>query len=309
MSSRANVGAATLGARSTESMALTLAAQRSREGWRGALARYRQARLSGVGSAIVLLALLVAITAPWISPYDPLQQNLDRSLEGPSRDHLLGTDDLGRDIAARVIYGARVSLAAGVVAVAIALLAGILLGLIAGYRGGQMDNWIMRLIDSVLSFPSLILALALAAVLGAGLRDVLIALGIVYTPTFARLARGQVLSLRHRDFVEAARLLGLRDGRILARHILPNILAPLIIQASLSVAFAILAEASLSFLGLGIQPPEPSWGSMVNAGRGYLQQDPWIVFGPGGAIFITVMGFNFVGDAVRDALDPRLKVT
>lgn len=309
MSSRANVGAATLGARSTESMALTLAAQRSREGWRGALARYRQARLSGVGSAIVLLALLAAITAPWISPYDPLQQNLDRSLEGPSRDHLLGTDDLGRDIAARVIYGARVSLAAGVVAVAIALLAGILLGLIAGYRGGQMDNWIMRLIDSVLSFPSLILALALAAVLGAGLRDVLIALGIVYTPTFARLARGQVLSLRHRDFVEAARLLGLRDGRILARHILPNILAPLIIQASLSVAFAILAEASLSFLGLGIQPPEPSWGSMVNAGRGYLQQDPWIVFGPGGAIFITVMGFNFVGDAVRDALDPRLKVT
>jgi peptide/nickel transport system permease protein len=175
----------------------------------------------------------------------------------------------------------------------------------AGYQGGRLDELVMRLMDAVLSFPALVLALALGAVLGAGLGGVLIALGVVYTPAFARLMRGQVLTIRTREYVQAARLLGARDIWILLRHVLPNAATPIVVQASLSVGFAILAEASLSFLGLGVQPPQPSWGSMINAGRGYLQQAPWIVFGPGAALFVTVLGLNFVGDAVRDALDPR----
>jgi peptide/nickel transport system permease protein len=204
-----------------------------------------------------------------------------------------------------VIWGTRVSLVAGVVSVAIALVAGCSIGLAAGYWGGRVDGVLMRSIDAVLSFPALVLALALGAVLGAGLGGVLIALGVVYTPTFARLMRGQVLTIRTREYVQAARVLGGADWWILLRHILPNAATPIVVQASLSIGFAILAEASLSFLGLGVQPPDPSWGSMINTGRGYLQQAPWIVFGPGGALFITVLGLNFLGDAVRDALDPR----
>ncbi len=176
----------------------------------------------------------------------------------------------------------------------------------AGFCGGRIDGAVMRVMDAVLSFPPLVLALALGAVLGAGLSGVLIALGVVYTPTFARLMRGQVLTIKAREYVDAARALGAPGWRIAWRHVLPNATAPIVVQASLSVAFAILAEASLSFLGLGIQPPEASWGSMINAGRGYLQRAPWIVFGPGAALFITVVGLNFVGDAVREALDPRL---
>jgi len=188
-----------------------------------------------------------------------------------------------------------------------ALVAGSLLGLLAGYWGGRADSLVMRLMDAVLSFPPLVLALALGAVLGAGLTGVLIALSVVYTPAFARLMRGQVLSIKSRDYVEAARALGASGWRIAGRHVLPNAAAAIVVQAGLSVAFAILAEASLSFLGLGIQPPAASWGSMINAGRGYLQQAPWIVFGPGAALFVTVVGLNFVGDALRDALDPRAR--
>jgi len=201
-----------------------------------------------------------------------------------------------------------VSLIAGSGSVAIAVSAGSVLGLAAGYWRGLVDDVVMRVMDAVLSFPALVLALALGAVLGAGLGSVLIALGVVYAPTFARLMRGQVLSIRTREYVDAARLLGAPDWRILVRHVLPNAAAPIVVQASLSVAFAILAEASLSFLGLGVQPPEPSWGSIINAGRGYLQQAPWMVFGPGAALFVTVLSLNFVGDAVRDALDPRTRV-
>jgi peptide/nickel transport system permease protein len=260
------------------------------------------------GAAIVLLAVLMAVAAPVVSPYDPLKQDLSRLLVPPSTAHLVGTDNVGRDVLARVIWGTRVSLVAGFVSVAMAVVAGGLLGLVAGYWGGGVDGLVMRLMDALLSFPALVLALALGAVLGAGLGGVLIALGVVYTPTFARLMRGQVLSLRAREYVDAARLLGAADRHILLRHILPNAATPIVVQASLSVAFAMLAEASLSFLGLGVQPPEPSWGSMINAGRGYLQQAPWIVFGPGLALFVTVLGLNFVGDAIRDALDPRLRV-
>jgi ABC-type dipeptide/oligopeptide/nickel transport system permease subunit len=271
------------------------------------LRRAARARMAPFGVAVVLLAVLVAIAAPAFAPHDPLKQNLGNALAKPGRAHLLGTDNVGRDVLSRVIWGTRISLVAGVVSVAIALVTGSLLGILAGFIGGRIDGVVMRLMDAVLSFPPLVLALALGAVLGAGLGGVLIALGVVYTPTFARLMRGQVLTIKARDYVDAARALGAPGWRVACRHVLPNATAPIVVQASLSVAFAILAEASLSFLGLGIQPPVASWGSMINAGRGYLQSAPWIVFGPGAALFVTVVGLNFVGDAIRDALDPRLR--
>jgi peptide/nickel transport system permease protein len=271
-----------------------------------ALRRAARARLAPFGAVVLLLALAAALCAPVIAPYHPHAQDLSRTLAPPSRAHLLGTDNVGRDVLSRVIWGTRVSLLAGFVSIAIAATAGGLLGIAAGYAGGRMDGVLMRVMDAVLSFPPLVLALALGAVLGAGLGGVLIALGVVYTPTFARLMRAQVLTVKARDYVEAARALGAPAWRIAWQHVLPNAATPMVVQASLSVAFAILAEASLSFLGLGIQPPDASWGSMINAGRGYLQQAPWIVFGPGAALFVTVVGLNFVGDAIRDGLDPRL---
>ena len=271
------------------------------------LRRAVRARLAPFGAAVVMAAVLVALAAPVVAPYDPLKQDLAHALAAPSRGHLLGTDNVGRDVLSRVIWGTRISLVAGVVSVAIALLTGSVLGVVAGFCGGRVDGVVMRLMDAVLSFPPLVLALALGAVLGAGLTGVLIALGVVYTPTFARLMRGQVLTIKAREYVDAARALGAPGWRVAWHHVLPNATAPIVVQASLSVAFAILAEASLSFLGLGIQPPAASWGSMINAGRGYLQSAPWIVFGPGVALFVTVVGLNFVGDAIRDALDPRLR--
>jgi ABC-type dipeptide/oligopeptide/nickel transport system permease subunit len=271
------------------------------------LRRAAGARLAPFGAAVMLLAVLVALAAPLIAPHDPLAQNLGNTLARPNGAHLLGTDNVGRDVLSRVIWGTRVSLLAGLVSVVLAVVAGSLLGILAGYSGGRVDGLVMRLMDAVLSFPPLVLALALGAVLGAGLVGVLLALGVVYTPTFARLMRGQVLAITARDYVDAARALGASGFRVAWRHVVPNAINPIIVQASLSVAFAILAEASLSFLGLGIQPPQASWGSMINAGRGYLQQAPWIVFGPGAALFVTVVGLNFVGDAVRDALDPRTR--
>ena len=271
------------------------------------LRRAVRARLAPFGAAVVMAAVLVALAAPVVAPYDPLKQDLAHALAAPSREHPLGTDNVGRDVLSRVIWGTRISLVAGVVSVAIALLTGSLLGVVAGFCGGRVDGVVMRLMDAVLSFPPLVLALALGAVLGAGLTGVLIALGVVYTPTFARLMRGQVLTIKAREYVDAARAVGAPGWRVAWHHVLPNATAPIVVQASLSVAFAILAEASLSFLGLGIQPPAASWGSMINAGRGYLQSAPWIVFGPGVALFVTVVGLNFVGDAIRDALDPRLR--
>ncbi len=266
-----------------------------------------RARMAPFGAAVVALAVLVALAAPIIAPYDPLKQDLGGALAKPGRAHWLGTDNVGRDVLARVIWGTRISLVAGIVSVAIALVTGSALGVVAGFVGGRVDELVMRLMDAVLSFPPLVLALALGAVLGAGLGGVLIALGVVYTPTFARLMRGQVLTIAAREYVDAARALGAPGWRVAWRHVLPNATAPIVVQASLSVAFAILAEASLSFLGLGIQPPQASWGSMINAGRGYLQTAPWIVFAPGVALFVTVVGLNFVGDAIRDALDPRVR--
>jgi peptide/nickel transport system permease protein len=266
------------------------------------------ARGAPFGAAVLALVVLMAMVAPLISPYDPLKQDLVNARQAPSAEHLLGTDDLGRDVLTRVIYGSRVSLIAGLASVAVAVVAGSLLGLAAGFAGGMVDSLVMRVVDAVLSFPALVLALALGAVIGAGLTGVVIALGVVYTPTFARLMRGQVLTIRTREYVEAARVIGSPGWRIVKQHVLPNVATPIVIQASLSIAFAILAEASLSFLGLGVPPPAPSWGGMINQGRGYLQAAPWIVFGPGAALFVTVLGLNFVGDAIRDALDPRIRV-
>ena len=268
---------------------------------------WRLSLAAQIGVAILVAALALALAAPVLSPHDPLKQNLGNALARPGAAHWLGTDNVGRDVLSRVVWGTRISLVAGFVSVALALLSGCVLGLVAGYCGGRIDGLVMRAMDAVLSFPPLVLALALGAVLGAGLTGVLIALAVVYTPTFARLVRGQVLAITARDYVDAARALGAPGWRIAWCHVLPNATAPIVVQASLSVAFAILAEASLSFLGLGIQPPAASWGSMINAGRGYLQQAPWIVFGPGAALFVTVVGLNFVGDAVRDALDPRMR--
>jgi peptide/nickel transport system permease protein len=269
--------------------------------------RALSARFAPFGGIVVLVVIVMAVSAPLISPYDPIKQDLGAALATPSVTHPLGTDNNGRDVLARVIWGTRISLVAGLASVAIGVVAGCVLGLAAGFWGGLIDDVLMRVVDAVLSFPALVLALALGAVLGAGLSGVLVALGVVYTPTFARLMRGQVLTIRTREYVHAARLLGGRDWWILARHVLPNAATPIVVQASLSIGFAILAEASLSFLGLGVQPPDPAWGSMINAGRGYLQQAPWMVFGPGAALFLTVLGLNFVGDGIRDALDPRVR--
>jgi peptide/nickel transport system permease protein len=271
------------------------------------LARLLRGHLAKIGLVVIAALLGAAALAPALAPYDPTEQRLERMLERPGRTYLLGTDDLGRDILSRLLYGARVSLLVGVLSVGISLLVGVALGLVAGYRGGVTDELVMRVMDGLLAFPALVLALAITAALGPSLRNAMIAIGIVGIPGFARLVRGQVLSLRAQEYVEAARAAGLGDGRIVLRHILPGTLAPIIVHASLRVAFAVLAEAGLSFLGLGTQPPTPSWGAMLNAGREYLEMAPWLSIAPGAAIFVTTLGFNFLGDGLRDALDPRLR--
>ncbi len=278
-----------------------------RTGFGAFFQRLRCTRLAMVGLAIILTVVACALFAPLVSPHDPIRQQIVLARQPPSPANLLGTDENGRDVLSRVIYGSRVSLQAGVISVGIALLSGACLGMVSGYFRGRVDDLIMRAMDALLSFPALVLALAITAALGPGLRNAMIAIGIVYMPIYARLTRGQVLSVREREYVAAARALGAGHLRIMALHIFPNVTAALIIQASLSVALAILAEASLSFLGLGVQPPEPSWGSMVNTGKNFLDQAPWMSIAPGAAILLTVMGFNFLGDAVRDALDPHLQ--
>jgi peptide/nickel transport system permease protein len=260
-----------------------------------------------VGLVTVVLVILAAVFAPLISPYDPAQQSWSAVRKPASFAHLFGTDEVGRDLLARVIYGARASLAAGLVSVGIAIAAGVPLGLIAGYAGGLVDGLISRLTDAMLACPFLILAIALAAFLGPSLSNAMIAIGITATPLFIRLTRGQVLAIKSEDFVEAARAIGNPPWRIALRHILPNVMPQLLVQASLTVATAIIAEASLSFLGLGQQPPAPSWGSMLNAAQRFLVNAPWLAVWPGLAIMVTVLSFNLLGDGLRDALDPRAK--
>ncbi|MGE3272868.1 MAG: ABC transporter permease, partial [Chloroflexota bacterium] len=265
-----------------------------------------ETRLVGTGLWILALVLFCALFAVVISPYPRDEQDYLAITEAPTMAHPLGTDDLGRDILTRVIYGSRVSLQVGVIAVGIALLCGVSLGLLAGYAGGAIDDVAMRVVDAVQAFPGLILALGITAALGPSIGNAMIAIGIVSTPAIARLTRAQVLSIREREFVHAARVLGASPLLIVTRHIWPNVTAPIIVQATLLVASAILTEASLSFLGVGVKPPEPSWGSMLRTGSQYLEVAPWLAFAPGVAIFATVLAFNFVGDGLRRALDPRL---
>ena len=257
------------------------------------------------GAAVLLLALVLALLAPWVAPYDPLATSWSAVRKAPSAAHWFGTDEVGRDLLSRVIWGARASLSAGLVAVVIAVAIGLPLGMVAGYLGGWVDMVIGRLTDAMLAIPFLILAIALAAFLGPSLTNAMIAIGVTATPIFVRLARGQVIQARAEDWVEAARAVGNPRARILVRHILPNILPPVLVQATLTIAAAVIAEASLSFLGLGQQPPAPSWGSMLNTAQRFLTQAPWMALFPGAAIFVTVLAFNLVGDALRDALDPR----
>ncbi len=257
------------------------------------------------GGVVLGFMLLLALFAPWIAPYDPIATSWSLVRKAPSAAHWFGTDEVGRDLLSRVIWGARASLSAGVIAVAIAVGVGVPLGMLAGYVGGWFDILVGRLTDAMLAVPFLILAIALAAFLGPSLGNAMIAIGITATPIFVRLARGQVLAARSEDWVEAARAVGNPPARILLRHIFPNILPPIMVQATLAIAAAIIAEASLSFLGLGQQPPSPSWGSMLNTAQRFLTQAPWMAIFPGFAIFLTVLAFNLFGDGLRDAFDPR----
>jgi peptide/nickel transport system permease protein len=258
-----------------------------------------------LGLVVIVVFVAVAVLAPLVAPYDPTAQTWTAVRKPPSLAHWFGTDDVGRDILSRIIYGARASLLAGVVSVAIAIALGVPLGMIAGYLGGFIDALLSRMTDAMLACPFLILAIALAAFLGPSLTNAMIAIGISTTPIFVRLTRGQVMAVKVEDYVEAARAVGNPHWRIALVHVLPNILPTLIVQATASMAGAIIAEAALSFLGLGQQPPAPSWGSMLNSAQRFLVNEPWMAVWPGLAIFLTVLSFNLVGDGLRDALDPR----
>jgi peptide/nickel transport system permease protein len=265
-----------------------------------------ETRLVGTGLVILAVVLLCAVAAPLLAPYDPNEQDYLVITEPPSSNHLFGTDDLGRDVLSRIIYGSRVSLEVGLIAVGIAVLCGVTFGLLAGYTGGVADDMIMRFVDAIQAFPNLILALAITAALGPSIANAMVAIGFVAAPGMARLTRGQTLSVREREFVAAARVCGASPLAIMRRHIWPNVTAPIVVQATLLLGTAIVTEAALSFLGVGVQPPTPSWGAMLRTGSQYLEVAPWIGIVPGTAIFLTVLAFNFVGDGLRRALDPRL---
>lgn len=270
-----------------------------------AAARFFANRLAVVGAVVIGVYVIMAIFAPWLAPHDPFAMEAD-IIASPNRDNWLGADEQGRDILSRIIYGARVSLWVGIVSVGIALSAGTAIGVAAGYFGGWADAALSRLVDTLLSFPDIFLALVIMAILGESTTNVMIAIGIVYTPIFARIARGSVLQVKANAFIEAARALGVGHGRIIFRHVLPNIGAPLIVQTTLSLAFAILAEAALSFLGFGVEPDAASWGVMLDQGKDWMELAWWVAVFPGIAITLAVFGFNVLGDGLRDALDPRM---
>jgi peptide/nickel transport system permease protein len=274
---------------------------------RRALRRLMRRRGAMLGLAIVVIFVVLALFAPWIAPYDPIATSWSAVRKAPSLQYLFGTDEIGRDVLSRVVWGARASLMAGLVSVCISMALGVPIGLLAAYVGGWTDSLISRFTDAMLAVPFLILAIALAAFLGPSLSNAMIAIGVSATPIFIRLTRAQVLAMKVEDFVEAARAVGNPHWRIALRHILPNVLPPLIVQASLAIAAAIIAEASLSFLGLGQQPPAPSWGSMLNTAKNYVDNAPWMAIWPGLSIFLLVLSFNLLGDGLRDALDPKHK--
>ncbi len=273
------------------------------DAWR----RFRAHKPAMVGLVILSLYTILAIIAPWVTPYDPVQQNLVASLQTPSAEHWLGTDQLGRDVFTRILYGTRISLLIGVAAVAFGMIIGVPLGVVSGYYGRSTDMIIQRLADIMFSFPSILLALALVAVLGVGLQNVIIAVGIAVVPIFIRLVRSQVLAVREEVYVDAALVIGSRDLRILWHHVLANSWAPIIVQATVSLGITILVAAGLGFLGLGIQAPTPEWGSMLGEGRNYIYSHPHMTTFPGLAIFLAVLAFNLMGDGLRDALDPRMR--
>ena len=272
---------------------------------RRAWMRLRRRKSAMLGLIVLVLLIAMAVMAPWIASFDPAKQNYIAVRKAPSALYWFGTDESGRDMFSRVVFGARSSLLAGLVSIAIALGLGMPIGLLSAYRGGWVDTVISRFTDAMLAVPFLILAIALAAFLGPSLTNAMIAIGVTAMPIFIRLTRGQVMSVKVEDYVEAARAVGNPAYRIAFRHILPNILPALLVQATLSIAMAIIAEASLSFLGLGQQPPAPSWGSMLNTAQRFLTQAPWMALYPGLAIFLTVLSFNLLGDGLRDALDPK----
>jgi peptide/nickel transport system permease protein len=267
--------------------------------------QFRKQRLGLIGGGILCMLLVVALLAPVLAPYDPLAQDLYQRLQPPSIDHWFGTDDFGRDILSRIVYGSRISLRIGLIAISLALTGGTLFGLVAGYRGGMVDMLIMRLMDLMLAFPSILLAIAIVAVIGPGIENAILAVSIVLVPQFARLVRSSVLTVREATYVEAARALGATESRLLFYSILPNCTAPLIVQTTLGMGTAILDAAGLSFLGMGAQPPVPEWGAMLSGGRELLLRAPWVMTFPGLAIFTVVLGLNLFGDGLRDALDPK----
>jgi peptide/nickel transport system permease protein len=276
--------------------------------FRDAMRRLFRNKLAITGMLIMGTFLLTAILAPLIAPYDPIVQELVMRRRPPSQEHPLGRDDLGRDILSRIIFGARTSLQVGVMSVGFAIVIGAIIGAVSGYLGGWIDNIVMRLMDIMLAFPALLLALAIVTILGPGLMNMLYAIGIVSIPAYARIVRASVLSVKEQDYILAARAIGAPPSRILFRNVFPNTLTPLIVQATLGIGTAILDAAGLSFLGLGAQPPQPEWGAMLGQGRYAVFTAPHIVLFPGLAIMLTVLGFNLLGDGLRDALDPRLRV-
>ena len=289
----------------TSEAALTESAPKDAGPWLRAWRRLRRRRAAMLGLAVVLGFAVLALFAPWIAPQDPLATSWSAIRKAPSAAHWLGTDEIGRDVLSRVIWGSQASLLAGLSSVSISLLLGVPIGLAAGFLGGFVDGLISRITDAFLACPFLILAIALAAFLGPSLTNAMIAIGVSATPIFVRLTRAQVINVKVEDYIEAARAVGNPPWRIALRHILPNILAPLIVQATLAIAAAVIAEASLSFLGLGQQPPAPSWGSMLNTAKNYVDNAPWMAVWPGVSIFLLVLSFNLLGDGLRDALDPR----
>ena len=261
------------------------------------------------GLVVILIMVIMAIFAPWIAPYNPFKENLDETLLQPSPQHLLGTDSLGRDTFSRIVYGSRNSLMVGIVALGIAASIGMTVGLLAGYFGGWVDNVLMRFIDALMCFPMILLALVIAILLGNGLKNVMIALGVAMVPGYARLMYAQVISIKENDYILAIRSTGATHFRTLIRHVLPNCLPPLIVLVTIQIGAAILAEAGLSYLGVGIQPPNAAWGTMVSDGQSYLLTNPLLSIAPGIAIMLVVFSFNMIGDGLRDALDPRLRGT
>ncbi len=275
--------------------------------WREVWRRLRKNKAAIFGLIVILILVFLAIFADFVAPYGYDDQNLQARFQTPNSQHWLGTDNFGRDIMSRIIYGSRISLQVGFIAVSIAMICGGTLGAIAGYYGNKLDNFIMRIMDILLAIPGILLAISIVAALGPGLRNVMIAVGIGSIPSYARIVRASVLSLRDQEFIEAAKAVGANDFRIIVKHIIPNSMAPIIVQATIGVANAILSAAALSFIGLGIQPPQPEWGAMLNTGKQYIRDYSHMTAFPGLAIMITIFALNLLGDGLRDALDPRLK--